>query len=124
MGPSKPQTKAEKQRNDRLADMHCPCCRSVEFMGKLPVEIHHIIVGNKRLGHWYTLPLCKGHHKGEWHPAQLHWFHESELVSIASGRRAFEGVYGKESAIWRKIQVDNGWDHEWPSSKIVRRKAA
>jgi hypothetical protein len=127
VGPSQKATKAEKTRMDVIAQMYCPCCVSVglHFTRIPPSEVHHLLQGNKRMGHWFTIPCCSGHHRGAWTPQQKQTMHPEELVSIADGRKAFENVYGTERSIWRKIQLDHGWDTEWSSSKILpRRKAA
>jgi hypothetical protein len=51
--------------------------------------------------------------------------HPEELVSISSGRKAFESQYGTEKGLWLKIQKDHGWSTDWPTSKVLpRRKAA
>jgi hypothetical protein len=91
---------------------------------RVRVEIHHLLRAGKRMGHAYTIQLCPGHHRLEWTADQLTWLHESELVGIASGRKAFENIYGTERAMWAHIQNTYGWSAEWPSEKIVRRKVA
>lgn len=36
-----------------------PCCKC----GKLPIQVHHITEGGRRLGNFWILPLCSPCHK-------------------------------------------------------------
>ncbi len=60
---SKKWTKVERARADRMAEeIGCIFCQ-LETSIKGPCEVrHHIISGNKRMGHWFTLPVCEPHH--------------------------------------------------------------
>jgi hypothetical protein len=60
---AKPWTKAERSRADRMAALiGCVICW-LEEGGPGPCENrHHIKSGNKRMGHWFTIPVCKRHH--------------------------------------------------------------
>jgi Recombination enhancement, RecA-dependent nuclease len=126
IGPHKKPTKAEKVRMDVIAQMFCPCCRQLGLNHVVipPVEIHHMLRGGKRMGHWYTIPICPGHHRGAWTEHQKRDILPGERVSLASGRPRFEAVYGTERAMWTHIQNSHGWDAAWPQDKIVRRKVA
>ena len=124
MGPSKPPNKAEKERMDKLSRMPCPACLDVGYRYYVPVQIHHLLRGNKRMGHWWTLPLCEGHHMGRFTDHQAKTLHPEELVAVSDGRKIFESVYGTERGMWTRLQLLNGWDDTWPTDKIVRRKAA
>lgn len=109
-------TKAEKERNDTILALHCICCTLSGDFRKRPLEAHHIVRGNKRLGHWYTLQLCIGHHRGEWTDQPIR-------VGIASGRHAFKEAYGyDELELWQRQQVALRLDDTLPGSKIVRRR--
>lgn len=109
-------TKAEKARNDILLTLHCICCTLSGDFRKRPLEVHHIVRGNKRLGHWFTLQLCVGHHKGEWTDQPIR-------VGIASGRHAFKEAFGyDELELWQRQQVALRLDDTLPGSKIVRRR--
>lgn len=123
IGPHKKPNKAEQARMDALSKMQCPCCLMV-LIHYHKVEIHHIVSGNKRLGHWYTIPLCAGHHRGEFTDTQVMRMSAHDLVAISDGRYAFQTVYGTEKAIWLKIQEVNGWDSTWPGSKVLPRRTA
>lgn len=117
-------TKAEAARIERMLALGCICCRE-QFGIHQPAEVHHIVQGNKRLGHWYTLPLCPGHHRGVWpdFDALKTWVVDPP-VSIASGRKAFVAAYGSEMYLWALVQHQLDLSIDYPTSKIVPRKTA
>lgn len=106
-------TKAERERFERLKNLGCIVCGLTRGATRGPVEIHHIVRGNKRLGHWYTLPLCYAHHRGSG---------TGLLTSIASGRKAFEAIHGSELDLWVKCQHILGLDDELPKTKVLPRR--
>lgn len=60
---AKPWTTAETARADRMAEeIGCIFCWLEEGRRGQCNHRHHIISGNKRMGHWWTLPLCEHHH--------------------------------------------------------------
>lgn len=91
-------------------------------MPRSKLECHHILQGNKRLGHWYTLCLCKGHHQGIWTGEQCERFKEAFRVAISDGRKAFREIYGTELDLWLKTQHLLGLDDSLPATKIVPRR--
>lgn len=95
-------TKAEKARADRMeVVIGCIFC-SLELGRRGPCQNrHHIISGNKRMGHWYTLPVCLGHH------ADCH-----------------NGTYdhAKQIDTWLKVQHALGLSDELPTTKIYPRQ--
>jgi Recombination enhancement, RecA-dependent nuclease len=111
-----PQTAAEKARNNTLRQLHCILCTLSGDFRKRPLEIHHIVRGNKRLGHWYTLQLCVGHHQGKWTDQAIR-------VGIKSGRRAFREQYGyDELELWQRQQIALGLDDALPATKVLPRR--
>jgi hypothetical protein len=109
-------TKAEKDRIKRLfLEVGCICCLLRFGLKNSHIEIHHIVRGNKRLGHWYTLPLCHSHHqqkdKGAW-------------TSIANGRKAFNAIHGTELDLWLKCQHMLGLPDDLPATKVLPRRVA
>ena len=107
-------TKAEVERIKRLIlEVGCICCRLRFGSYNGHVEIHHIVRGNKRLGHGYTLPLCTAHHRA---PG------EGAMTSIANGRKAFERVHGTELDLWLKVQHMLGLPDELPTTKVLPRR--
>lgn len=127
-------TKAEIARVNGIIELGCPCCATLGFFRRhVKFELHHILQGGKRMGHWYTIYLCAGHHQGHWAPWQREEFPKSlmaqalqvdVLVSIASGRKAFARIYGTERDIWQKNQTLLNLNDDWPPSKIFKRSAA
>lgn len=106
-------TKAERERLNRLSDIGCICCL-LSFGDKNPIyEVHHI-VQTKRLGHWYTLPLCVRHHRIRYQGGL--W------TSIADGSKAFQKYHGTELDLWLKVQHMLNLSDELPASKIVPRR--
>lgn len=107
-------TKSEVERIKRLIlEVGCICCRLRFGSYNGHVEIHHIVRGNKRLGHDYTLPLCTAHHRA---PG------EGAMTSIANGRKAFERVHGTELDLWLKVQHMLGLPDELPATKVLPRR--
>ena len=112
--PGPPATEAEKARIKRLfLEVGCICCRLRFANYNSLIEIHHIVRGNKRLGHWYTLPLCHAHHQTKSHGV---W------TSIANGRKAFAAVHGDELDVWLKVQHMLKLDDELPRTKVLPRR--
>lgn len=60
---AKPWTKAETARADRMAEeIGCVFCWLEQGQHGQCDHRHHIISGNKRMGHRFTLPVCARHH--------------------------------------------------------------
>ena len=99
----KPWTKAEKARAARMAlEIGCIFCWLDEGE-RVPCDHrHHIISGNKRMGHWFTLPCCTRHH------ADCHNGTFSHAVQIDR---------------WLKTQHALKLSDELPKSKIFKREA-
>lgn len=108
-------TKAEQERMDRIKEMGCIVCWLTWYIKSVTCEIHHIVRGNKRLGHWFSIPICTPHHRI---PGEGLW------TSIANGRKAFERVHGSEMDLWLKVQHILGLDDALPTSKVLPRRMA
>lgn len=117
-------TVAEAARIYRMLEMGCIACR-IQFGIKITAEVHHIVEGNRRLGHWFTLPLCPGHHRGVWPDFEVLG---TDLVrppvSLADGSKRFEAEYGTERELWERVQRELQLAVIWPVSKIVPRVVA
>lgn len=117
-------TKAEAERIKRMLALGCIVCME-QFGVVQPAECHHIVRGNRRLGHWYTLPLCCGHHRGYWPDLDaIKAYVVDPPVSIASGTKAFAAAYGSEMYLWALVQYQLDLPGDAPSSKIVPRRQA
>lgn len=96
MGPSKPAIKAEREWMDRARDYGCLAC--LQDGHQTSASIHHIVHGNRRLGHLFTLPLCELHHKGD-----------GRIVpSVHFQKRTFAARYGSELDQLAGLQVQFG----------------
>jgi len=96
----KPWTKAELARAERMAEeIGCIFCGLNGDMGPCAVR-HHIIDGNKRMGHWYTLPVCEDDH------VKCHNGTYSHAVQIDT---------------WLKVQHLLKLSDELPPSKLPKR---
>lgn len=111
-------TQEEQRRIKLIMGMSCAVCALHGDVKKRPLECHHIVRGGRRLGHWFTLQLCRGHHRGHWdqrspQPAQ---------VAISDGRKAFRRAHGgyDDLQIWQRQQFVLGMDDSLPVSKIYR----
>jgi hypothetical protein len=87
-------TKAHVARFNKLQKLGCICCMKLGYWQH--PEIHHIVEGMRRLGHEFTLPLCKMHHRdtrlGEfWGP------------SIADGSKAFARKWGTQRELLAEV---------------------
>lgn len=96
MGPSKPPTKAEREWMARVADFGCVACRKDGHQS--PASVHHIVQGNRRLGHLFTIPLCYAHHQGDGRQAP----------SVHFSKRTFVARYGSELELLAELQVQLG----------------
>lgn len=113
---AKPATMAELRRNNLIREMHCMCCALKGDLSKKKVEIHHLISGNRRMGHLYTIPLCTAHHRGQ------RGDKEATEPHVHGGMKAFRAHWGYDDRqLWQKLQVMLGMDDSLPKSKIFKR---
>lgn len=112
---------AEAERIYRMMKLGCVCCEVIGISNRWNLECHHILHGNRRLGHWWTLPLCAGHHQGRWSERQRETVPEALRVAISDGRKRFNLIYGVELLLWVKIQQRLNLDTTLPLSKCVPR---
>jgi hypothetical protein len=123
MGPTRKPTKYEADRIDAMLRLGCVACAFID----LPVpfaEVHHILDGGRRMGHWFTIPLCPGHHRDVWSPEQLEVIEAMDRVSISDSRNTFMEVYPSERAMWNRVQSRLRLSRVWPVSKILPRRTA
>lgn len=116
-----PVTYDEQSRMDSMRHLGCIACRSVGITNREYLELHHILIGNKRVSHLHTLFLCAGHHQGHWSEKQKRSLDPRYKVAIASGRKPFLLAFGSERELWEQLQASIGQACPWPESKIVPR---
>lgn len=104
VGKTKPHTQEDKWRFRRLQDVGCICCRAYGIVND-QIHAHHILSGNKRMGHQYTLPLCYWHHEGV-PPEGLSRAEAEDMVgpSLKSKRR-FNEVFGGELVLLEYVNT-------------------
>ena len=117
------QTKEERQRNKIIKANGC-MLTWLKFGEKKYAEIHHILIGGKRAGHWYTIPLSPWYHQRTCEPGKT----EDEMrakygASLKDGSKAFVASHHyTELELWQKLQVALGLDDSLPATKIVPRR--
>lgn len=112
-------TKGEAARIEFIMSMSCAVCALHGDVSKRALECHHIVRSGKRLGHWWTLQLCRGHHQGHWDKRRP----QLAQVAISDGRQAFRRAHGglDDLGIWQRLQVALGLDDSLPASKVYKR---
>jgi Recombination enhancement, RecA-dependent nuclease len=64
------------------------------------VEIHHLLSGNKRIGHHATIPLSTWHHRGQPYPSfNAFLMAETYGPSLARQSKAFHARYGTDQEL-------------------------
>ncbi len=115
-------TKYEQERIDALRKLGCSACAALRLPNVNHLELHHILDGGVRMGHWFTFFLCRGHHQGDWSPQQLELIAPRYRVAISDGRKAFVRVYPPEKSLWMLAQRRLRLSTKWPDSKILPRR--
>jgi hypothetical protein len=80
-------TAEEQSWLDDVAACGCLVCW-MQKMGDTPGEIHHLKVGDRRMGHMFSINLCPQHHRGG--------ASEGPFISRHPYKARFEKAYGKE----------------------------
>lgn len=96
MGPSRTPNKLEREWMNRIADLGCVACKQDGI--ESPASVHHIIQGNRRLGHLYSIGLCYPHHQGD----------GRQVPSVHFTKRTFVQRYGSELELLAGLQVQLG----------------
>jgi len=118
-------TKYEAERIEAMMRLGCVACAVLFDLPVAAQECHHILSGGRRMGHWFTLPLCRGHHQGDWSPEQKDAIPAEKRVAISDGRKAFISVYPTERQLWERVQDRLHLPKVWPVSlKILPRSVA
>lgn len=78
----------------------CVACYQIGIVGEQYVDIHHLISGNKRRGHLFTVGLCKWHHLR--YPIQDMSANETRKLlgpSLADGSKPFRAKFGTDDEL-------------------------
>ena len=96
MGPSKTPTKAERDWLEAARAFGCIACRidDVDSMANM----HHIVSGNRRMGHLFSIPLCYEHHQGG----------GKRVPSVHMTKRSFVARYGTELELLESVKSAMG----------------
>jgi len=90
-------TKSEAKRMDTIKDAsECVCCKKRKLLSSY-VEIHHLLSGNKRMGHMFTVGLCPWHHRGV--PMYGYTRRQMQEIygdSLAHGSKIFRAQFGSD----------------------------
>lgn len=121
-------TREEKRRMDLMVQLPCRACiQEPPGWPRARSCVQHIVEGNRRMGHLYTIPLCAGHHQGRWTRAQRHFMDSSVIemraVALSDGSKLFVARYGTERDMWEETQLELDLPVIWPESKIFKREA-
>jgi len=78
------------------------CCVCLKFhQVRTPAAVHHIVEGQLRLGHFWTIPLCDpGHHQNT--PTR-------QKISRHPTKARFEKEYGSEYELLEYVQTLLNW---------------
>ena len=115
-------TRYEAERIEALKKFGCVACAVLGVPNLNQLELHHLLSGGVRMGHWFTIFLCRGHHQGDWSGLQLEWIAPQKRTAISDGRKPFIAVYGTERVLWERCQTRLGLSLAWPVSKILPRR--
>lgn len=116
-------TKYEAERITAMMRLGCVACAHVG-LPHIAEECHHILDGGRRMGHWFTLPLCRGHHQGVFSLEQRQILLPEQLIAISDGRKLFNTTFNSERKLWEVVQDRLHLPKVWRASKILPRRAA
>lgn len=103
-------TKAEQARFDAMKELGlCVACYRRGIHGRGHIEIHHLLSGNKRIGHMATVSLCVWHHRGMAQAGTHAEMAETFGPSLANGSKPFRAEFGndKELLLIQNILLDD-----------------
>lgn len=92
-------TKADQKRFEALLKAGCLACLQRVQLFRVP-EIHHLLSGNKRRGHRFSVPLCSYHHRNvPIGPMSLKEHRELLGPSLAKESKAFREEFGSDDEL-------------------------
>ena len=92
--------KAEQARFDKMKEMgQCVACYQRGIHGRGHIEIHHLLSGNKRIGHMATVSLCVWHHRGIADEGTAFMTKCALGPSLAHGSKPFRAEFGTDAEL-------------------------
>lgn len=94
-------TKAEQARMDAMKEKgQCVACYQRGIHGRGYVEIHHLLSGNRRIGHLASVSLCSYHHRSVL-PEGMTRAEAEEVFgpSLANGSKPFRAEFGSDKEL-------------------------
>jgi hypothetical protein len=85
---------ADQARFDAIKEIGCLCCLRAGFW--TPCEVHHLLSGNRRRGHRYTIGLCCWHHRA------IRIYEVDTGPSLADGGRLFRLHFGTDDELLKE----------------------
>ena len=86
----------------KLQRIGCVACnqRKYPLLCVADFEVHHLLSGNKRRGHMFTIPLCAWHHRGHIGPLWTKRYAREMLgPSLADGSKPFHSMFGTDDEL-------------------------
>lgn len=99
---TKKPTPEDAFRMARLKEMRCICCEIRGWISCSQSEVHHLIAGNRRRGHLFTIPLCRWHHRGVPNAGGNKWMTANLGPSLAQGSKPFHAYFGSDDELLEK----------------------
>ncbi len=88
---------AQKRRFEAIKRIGCICCL-IRSNASVACEIHHLVSGNKRRGHEFSIGCCEWHHRGVCYGGSKR---ATELLgpSLANGSKPFHAAFGSDDEL-------------------------
>ena len=94
-------TKSEQKRMTAMKDMgQCVACYQRGIHGRGYIEIHHLLSGNRRIGHLASVSLCCYHHRAVTPDGMSRAEAEHTFgPSLANGSKPFRAEFGTDKEL-------------------------
>ena len=93
-------TKAQQARFEKMKQLGCVACWLRGYWSRaqrMNGEVHHLLWGNRRRGHDFTITLDAWHHRGEPDEGKTKtWMTEHYGPSLALESKRFHQVFGSD----------------------------
>lgn len=105
VGKTQPITAADRKRFEAIKSMPCVACQIRGLRGVCgATEAHHLLSGNRRIGHEATIPLGSWHHRGVRFPGWSIAKMEAAFgPSLALSSKRFRGEFGSDDELLARV---------------------